>query len=75
MMDILVTRGSGFIGRNIVKMLKEEGNNAGTNNLLAASAKNNVLKAILSYSSSMYGDFRRQKRSLNRVLYIQTSTQ
>ena len=30
MMNILVTGGSGFIGRNIVKMLKEEGNTVGT---------------------------------------------
>ena len=29
-MNILVTGGSGFIGRNIVKMLKEEGNTVGT---------------------------------------------
>ena len=29
-MNILVTGGSGFIGRNIVRMLKEEGNTVGT---------------------------------------------
>ena len=29
-MNILVTGGSGFIGRNIVKILKEEGNTVGT---------------------------------------------
>ena len=29
-MNILVTGGSGFIGRNIVKILKEQGNNVGT---------------------------------------------
>ena len=116
-MNILVTGGSGFIGRNIVKVLKEQGNEVGsldikeknsvadyhitcdirnrhmvekalkgidyvfhlaavtsppefenltgdgyevnvigTYNVLAASAKNNVKRVILTSSSSIYGD-------------------
>ena len=38
-MNILVTGGSGFIGRNIVKILKEEGNTVGTYDI---SDKNSV---------------------------------
>jgi len=38
-MDILVTGGSGFIGRNIVKMLKEQGNTVTT---LDIAEKNSI---------------------------------
>jgi len=41
-MDILVTGGSGFIGRNIVKMLKEQGNTVTT---LDTAEKNSHIRA------------------------------
>ena len=38
-MNVLVTGGSGFIGRNIVKVLKEQGNEVGS---LDIKEKNSV---------------------------------